>query len=104
MTYRPWLPIKVIKSGKIPRNDGEITESQLRCLRLLNEGKAGVDEQQIALQAIFWICGTDDLEYLPDEHGGVRDSAFKSGKRAVGLSIRKLVNLPLKLLIGENDG
>lgn len=98
MSYRPWGPAKVIAEGKTPRNDTEISIPQLRCLRLLAEGKAGADEQKIALGAILWLCGVDDLEYLPDEHGGARDSAFKSGKRFVGTQIRKLVHLPLNLL------
>ena len=101
--YRPWRPVAVLASreGKTARNDCEISESQARCLQLLGEGKANADEQKMALTAIYWMCGVDDMEYLPDEHGGARDSAFKSGKRFVGTQLRKIVNLPLTLLTGE---
>ena len=101
MTYRPWTPVKVIGDKETPLTDLEITKAQARSLQLVCEGKAGADEQKMALEAVFRICGVDDLEYLPDEHGGARDSAFKSGKRHVGLQLRKIVRLPLSLLTGE---
>ena len=103
MKYRPWLPVKVVATSDLI-GPGDITELQARCLQLLNEGNAGPDEQKIALQAIMWICGIDDMEYLPIEHGGERDSAFKSGKRFVALQIRRLMNVPLTKLIGEKHG
>lgn len=96
--YKPWLPVTVEKQ---PLHDCHVTEAQVRCLQLLNEGKAQADEQKIALQAVFHICGINDLEFLPDEHGGERGTAFKGGKRFVGTQIRKLITQPLNLLTGE---
>lgn len=79
----------------------EITPAQARCLQLVSEGGATGDEQKIAMGAVLHVCGVDDLEYLPEEHGGARDGAFKSGKRHVGLQLRKILTHPLNLLTGE---
>ena len=104
--YRPWRPVSVIPSGedRKPATDIEISESDARAIRAVAEGIASPDQQKAAVVAFMWICGAHDLEYLPDEHGGERDSAFKSGKRHVGLQLRKLVSFPFHLLTGEpND-
>lgn len=101
--FRAWHPLKVkAKDEKPPININEITEHQARCLQAVSNGEATPDEQKAALEAVMWVCGVDDMEFLPDNMGGERDSAFKSGRRHVGMQLRKVVNLPLTLLIGEN--
>jgi len=95
------MPVQVVD---VPILDTEISSAQARSIRAVAGGEASGDEQKIAIAAIMHICGVNDLEFLPDEHGGERDSAFKSGKRFVGLQLRKLTNVDLNLIIGEKDG
>ena len=94
----------MVSLDKTPHNDTQITQAELRSIRALAAGEASKDEQILAFKAILWICGTDDMEFTPDEHGGERGTAFKGGKRFVGTQLRKLVNLPLELLIGKQNG
>lgn len=100
--HRPWHPITVCAKDTRPALN-QVSETEVRCLQHLSEGGANGDEQQIALNAIMRMCGVDDLEFLPAEHGGERETAFKSGKRFVGLQLRKLTTLPLNLLTGEQN-
>ena len=54
----------------------------------LAAGTANADQQRRALNWIVYrAAGTDDVEYRPD----ARDHAFASGRRFVGLQIRKLM-------------
>lgn len=100
--YRPWQPVTVCDKDTRPALN-QVSETEVRCLRLITEGAAQTDEQKIAFNAIMRMCGVDDLEFLPAEHGGERETAFKSGKRFVGLQLRKLTTLPLNLLTGEQN-
>lgn len=98
MKYRPWTPVTVQDK---PLYDCHITKLQARALHMLARGEATQDEQVAAFKSVLHICGVDDLEFLPDEHGGERESAFKSGKRHVGLQLCKLATQPLHLILGE---
>lgn len=99
--YRPWHPVKVLKNTQTVKTDCEVREMDVRNLQALAAGEATKGQQQAALVAIYHICGTNDLEFLPDEHGGARDGAFKSGKRHVGMQLLKLISNPLNLQTGE---
>lgn len=99
--YRPWLPVKVLKNNQKIRTDCEIREMDVRNLQALAAGEATKEQQQAALVAIYHICGTNDLEFLPEEHGGARDSAFKSGKKHVGMQLLRLISTPLNLQTGD---
>lgn len=59
------------------------------------EGKATPEQQK---RAIDWIvyraCCTDEVEYRPEE----RDHVLASGRRFVGLQIRKMMGLNLSVL------
>lgn len=100
--YRPWLPVTVRADNELPSNDLEIRKSDCVAIQALATGTANEDQQKRAWAAILHITGINDLEFLPVEHGGERDSVFKSGKRHVGLQLRKLVSFPLNFLTGEN--
>jgi hypothetical protein len=103
--YRPWMPVKVRGDNQAPANDLEIRKADCIALQALSKGIANEEQQIRAFAAILHVCGVNDLEFLPHEHGGERDSAFKSGKRHVGMQLRKLVSFPLNLLTGEkHDG
>ncbi|KRB51791.1 hypothetical protein ASE04_09680 [Rhizobium sp. Root708] len=102
--YRPWYPVKVNADNSQPAHDLEIRKADCVALQAFAAGIATEDQQKRAFAAIQHICGANDLEYLPAEHGGERDSAFKSGKRHIALQLRKLVSFPLDLLTGEKDG
>lgn len=104
--YRPWLPVTVRKDNDTPLGmltDLEINKADCVALQALRAGNANEGQQKQALAAILHICGTDDMEFLPDEHGGERETHFKSGKRFVGLQLKKLVSFNLNLLTGETD-
>ncbi|SCW39117.1 hypothetical protein SAMN02927900_01298 [Rhizobium mongolense subsp. loessense] len=103
--YRPWLPVSVRGDNEQPKNDLEIRKADCAAIQAVANGVASAEQQTRAIAAIMHICGAHDLEFLPEEHGGERDSVFKSGKRHVGLQLRKLITFPLNLLTGEkNDG
>ncbi|MDR6818499.1 hypothetical protein J2X76_003676 [Neorhizobium sp. 2083] len=99
--YRPWLPITVRPDNSPPVNHLEIRKADCVAIQAIATGTASEDQQKRAYAAILHICAINDLEFLPVEHGGERDSTFKSGMRHVGMQIRKLVSFPLDLLTGE---
>lgn len=102
--YRPWLPVSVRPDNDTPLNrlnDLEINKADCVALQAVATGTANAEQQKRAISVVLHIAGTDDIEFLPDEHGGERESHFKSGKRHVGLQLRKLVSFPLDVLTGE---
>lgn len=101
--YRPWRPVTVIENKHRPATHLQIREADCAALQAVSKGLANEDQQKMAMAAIMHICAINDLEYLPAEHGGERDSSFKSGMRHVGLQLRKLTSHPLSLLVGEDD-
>ncbi|MGV2099048.1 hypothetical protein [Rhizobium sp. 21-4511-3d] len=102
--YRPWHPVSVRSDNDQPRDHLEIRKADCVAIQAIASGTASEDQQKRGFAAILHICAISDLEYLPVEFGGERDSAFKGGMRHVGLQLRKLVSHPLNLLTGEANG
>ena len=76
----PWMPFRE-------------TDQQRSALQALYDGVANEGQQKVALQAIFELCGLDDLSYRPDSD---RDTAFAEGKRFVGLQLYKIAHIKAK--------
>lgn len=106
MSYRPWHRVTVVpvEDRRNPKTNSEITVNHFRAINALEQGNATPEQQKEALHGLLWICGVDDEEYQPDEMGGERDSSFRSGKRFIGLQIRRVLNFPLDKLTGVTDG
>lgn len=101
--YRPWFPVRVRPDNSPPLNDLEIRKCDCVAIQAVASGSASAEQQKTAMAAIMHICGLNDSEYLPAEHGGERDSAFKSGKRHVALQLRKILSHSLSVLTGETN-
>ena len=68
-------------------------------VKALAAGNASEGQQQAALRWIIEAAaGTYDVSYRPDVHGGDRDTAFHEGRRFVGLTLVKLVNMDGRVL------
>jgi hypothetical protein len=103
--YRPWHPVKVNPHNNPVAISSEIRKCDAIALKAMSEGVANEGQQKMAYAAIMHICGTNDLAWMPDEHGGERDSSFAAGKQFVGHQLRKLVSFSISDLTGENhDG
>jgi len=98
MTYRPWWNVTV--SSDVPKHNSEIEKSHYAALNALKEGQADAHQQVKALHAILWMCGVDQTEYEPDSE---RDTAFRGGKRHIGLQIRRILDNPLKQLQVDHE-
>lgn len=63
---------------------------------------AGVANEGQQRRALDWIVNraaqTYDLSYRSDADGGDRETAFAEGRRFVGLSAVKLINMPAMML------
>lgn len=80
-------------------------------LQQLAAGQADEDQQKRALK---WIVNRAGLlaqsTYVPDEHGGARDSAFADGRQFVAVQTMRLVTTNLEDLKkelnakGDNNG
>ena len=103
LTYRPWLPVSVRPDNQQPKNSLEIRKADAVAIQAFAKGVANEEQQQRAWAAILHITEFNDLEFLPEEHGGERDSAFKGGKRHIGLQLLKIASNPLNLLTGEKN-
>lgn len=75
----PWVP-----------PDYELADAV--AINAIARGEATADQQ---IRGMKWIveklCATYDLEFRPDEAGGDRATAFASGRRFVGLMLRKFI-------------
>lgn len=101
--YSPWAPV-TYSEGPNPL-PGTLNKADIVALQALSRGEADPDQQRRALAAIVVrIAKANDLSFLPDSHGGERDTAFAEGKRFVGLQVRKFVETPLHVLSGEAAG
>jgi hypothetical protein len=101
--YRPWCPVTVKPDNEPPATHLEIRKADCVAIQALSTGKANEDQQKRAWAAILHICAINDLEFLPAEHGGERDSIFKSGMRHVGLQLRKLTSFSVSVLTGDDN-
>ena len=62
--------------------------SDVVAVQALAAGTASADQQVRALNwVVYRACATDEVEYRPDE----REHVLASGRRFVGLQIRKLM-------------
>jgi hypothetical protein len=99
--YRPWHPTKVNKGNDLPIAADEIRRCDAVAIQAVAKGVASEDQQKMALAAIFHVCGINEMDWMPEEHGGDRETSFAAGKRFVGLQLRKITTLPLLHLTGE---
>ena len=69
-------------------------------IKALYEGKATEHQQSLVVKWLELACGMNDLEFRISVRGedGDRLSAFQSGKRFVGLQLRKLRDMPAAIL------
>ena len=70
--------------------------SDLAAFRALREGCADAYQQKLCLDWIIYACGTYDDTWRPGGQEGVRATDYASGKRAIGLAIVKMLNMPPK--------
>lgn len=64
----------------------------IHALKNLAAGKANEGQQQRAIEWIIQVCaGTYQPTFIPDSD---RETAYAEGRRAVGLELVKLINLP----------
>jgi len=69
--------------------------SDALAIQALNAGTASPEQQKRALAwMVYRAAATDEVEYRPDN----RDHAFASGRRFVGLQIRKLMAINVSAL------
>jgi hypothetical protein len=101
--YRPWLPVTVRDDNDMPEDNTQIRKSDCVAIQAVANGAANEDQQKRAWAAILFICGTNDLAWMPEEHGGERDTSFAAGKQHVGHQLRKLAAFSLSILTGERD-
>lgn len=70
----------------------EYENADISAIQALMAGTATPEQQKRALNWIVYrACTTDDVEYRTES----RDHAFASGRRFVGLQIRKLMGINL---------
>jgi len=72
-----------------PRRPAPWDSKTAYAIKALYEGKATEHQQQIITHWLDMLTGRNDLEFRDDD----RMSAFASGKRFVGLQLRKLATL-----------
>lgn len=79
---RPWHPV-------------EYATEDIYALQNLAKGNALPHQQQRALTWILRACAVDQPTFYPDSD---RETVFAEAKRHVGLEIRKLLNLPPRVI------
>lgn len=68
---------------------------EVHAIQACFEGRATPEQQKVAMDWIVYKAAcTDDVEYRTED----RDHAFSSGRRFVGLQIRKLQGLNIGLI------
>lgn len=72
-------------------------------IQAVYSGTANEEQQQRAFAAILHMSGIGNLAWMPDEHGGERDTTFAAGKQFLGHQLKKLVSHPLDILTGERQ-
>lgn len=65
----------------------------VEAVQAVAKGLANEVQQKRAIAWIIKAADTYDVSFRSDADGGDRDTAFAEGKRFVGLSIVKLVNM-----------
>ncbi|PJR16805.1 hypothetical protein [Sinorhizobium meliloti] len=103
--YRPWHPVTVRSDNEQPISDLEIRKADCVAIQAVSKGIANAEQQKRAVAAVLHICGINNLAWMPEEHGGERDTTFAAGKQHIGHQLRKLMTHSISILAGEkNDG
>ena len=89
MVHNPFSEVKVVDKGAV--SSMTINYDDVMSIKRVAAGTGNEHDQVAAINAILHIAGTDEMEFLGEDANG-RLSVFKSGKRFVGLSLRKLIN------------
>jgi hypothetical protein len=76
------------------------SNAEAYAIKALAAGTANAGQQKIAIDWILRAAGTYDVTFQPDSE---RATSYAEGKRAVGLQVVKLINIPVTLLKGPND-
>lgn len=85
----------------------DYSTKDVEAVQAVAKGIANESQQKRAIQWIIGAAGTYDLSYRSDSDGGERETAFAEGRRFVGLSIVKLVNMTgtaLEVLRKQENG
>jgi hypothetical protein len=99
--WRPWRSVEVNVSPVV--GPGLLNKADALAIKMVAQGEATPDQQKRALEAIIGrVACADELSFRADDHGGTRETDFSEGKRFVGLQLRKIVNVPLEILTGED--
>ncbi len=71
----------------------------LAAIKAMARGEARPEQQKAALDFIIErLAATYDLSFRPDEFGGDRDTCFAEGRRFVGMTMQRIITLPIDLL------
>ncbi|MFN7089977.1 MAG: hypothetical protein ACK4P4_05445 [Allorhizobium sp.] len=101
--YRPWHPVKVMSGNDQPASDLEVRKADCVAIQAVANGVANEDQQKRAIAAILHISGINQMAWMPEEHGGERDTSFAAGKQHVGFQLRKLITHSLSILTGDDN-
>lgn len=89
--HNPYKEVTVISDDEAPATSMYIRLSDVQSIKRVAAGQGNEADQIACIAAIMHIAGTDEMEFLGEDAAG-RLSVFKSGKRFVGFSLRKLIN------------
>lgn len=77
--------------AKVP----DVTGPEGFAIKAMARGEATAEQQKTAWDFILRrACRIDELSFVVDAHGGERASAFVEGRRAVGIALRTIAELP----------
>lgn len=96
--FRPWLPWVVRSDDKPASHPRELSKHDLACLQACQNGAGNADQQQRAMVLILGMTGYRSTPWLPEEHGGARESDFMAGMNHLGQQLHKLLTTPFAIL------
>ncbi|WP_234895043.1 hypothetical protein [Agrobacterium vitis] len=99
--YRPWMPVTVQADNNQPISNLSIRKADAIAIKAVAGGHANEEQQRRAWAALLHITGANDLPWMPEEHGGARDTDFAAGKAHVGKQFQKIASVPIEVLTGE---
>ncbi|NTA34325.1 hypothetical protein G6K96_21575 [Agrobacterium vitis] len=99
--YRPWKPVTVQADNNQPISNLSIRKADAVAIKAVAGGYANEDQQRRAWAALLHMTGANDLPWMPEEHGGARDTDFAAGKAHIGKQFMKIAAVPLEVLTGE---
>lgn len=81
------------KTKVVPHAPAPYSEPEVRAIKALAQGVANEGQQKMALNWIITgAAGTYDQSFIPGEPD---TTAFREGRRSVGLQVVKLINMPM---------